>query len=78
MGSDYGTMIVIVSVITLVILLLLFVRDNYWNKAWGQVAKPVTLQEVFRDWIVYALMFSSLSLVLRALLCVVCSHCVSC
>ncbi|MGZ8383954.1 MAG: hypothetical protein ACXWWE_08100, partial [Nitrospira sp.] len=55
MGSDYGTMIVMVSVITLVILLLLFVRDNYWNKAWGQVAKPLTLQEVFRDWIAYVL-----------------------
>ncbi|MBI4000246.1 MAG: hypothetical protein HY348_00480 [Nitrospira defluvii] len=71
-------MIVVVSVITLVILLLLFVRDNYWNKAWEQVAKPLTLQEVFRDWIAYVLIFSTLSLLLRALLCVVCSHCESC
>ncbi len=78
MGSYYGTMIVIVSVITFVILSLLFVRDNYWNKTWGQVAKPVTLQEVFRDWIAYVLMFTTHSLVLRALLCVVCSHCESC
>jgi hypothetical protein len=77
MGPDYGVMMVIVSAITLITLLLLFVRNNYW-KAEGQLAKPVTLQEVLRDFVAYVLMFTSLSFVLRALLCLVCSSCESC
>ncbi len=47
MGSGYGTMIVVVSVITLVILFLLFVRDNYWNKAWGQSPSRLRFKKCF-------------------------------
>ena len=78
MNLEYGRMTAIVSVITLAVLLLLFIRDRFASKGWGQLAKPLTLQEVFRDWIAYVLIFTTLSLMLRALLCLMCSHCESC
>lgn len=78
MSSDYAVMIGIVSVITLVPLLLLFARDNRWSKTWSRLAKPVTLREVLRDWVGYVFIFATFSLVLRWLLCWLCSYCEAC
>ncbi len=78
MSSDYAILVGTVSVLALITLLLLFARDKWWNKTWPWLAKPVTLREVLRDWAAYVLIFTTLSLVLRALLCLVCAHCESC
>ncbi|MCC2642952.1 MAG: hypothetical protein K0S45_3365 [Nitrospira sp.] len=78
MSSNYAVMIGMVSVITLVPLLLLFARDKRENQMWSGLAKPVTLREVFRDWIAYVLIFTILLLTLRGLLCLLCSYCESC
>lgn len=78
MDSDYVIMMVVVSLIMLVTLLLVFARDNWWNKPWHQLTKSVTLREVFRDWVAYVLIFIALSLMVRGVLCLACSHCKAC
>ena len=78
MSSDYAIMIGVVSVIMLIPLLLLFARDKWWNTRWSKLANPVTIREVFRDWVAYVLIFTTLSLVLRGLLCLMCSYCEPC
>jgi hypothetical protein len=78
MSSDYAIMIGVVSVILLVPLLLVFARDKWWNKTWYPFAKSVTFREVLRDWVGYVLIFTMFSLVLRWLLCLVCSYCEPC
>ncbi len=78
MDPDYVIMIVAVSLIMLVMLFIIFARDNWWKKPWHHITKPVTLREVFRDWIAYVLIFIALSLIVRGVLCQACSYCQPC
>ena len=77
MESDYGILVLIVSGITFLLLLVVFLWEN-WGPEWGTWARPVSFWEVFRDWIAYVLVFVMLLLLLRGLLCLVCSQCHSC
>ena len=76
--SGYNLLVMIVSGITLLLLLGVFVWENYGSVEWGTWIKPVSLWEVFRDWTAYVLIFVMLLIVLRGLLCLLCSQCQSC
>jgi hypothetical protein len=78
MDSDFVIMMVVVSLIMLAIQCVVFAWDNWGDKSWHGLTRPIRLTEVFRDWIAYVVMFTLLSVLLRSVFCLACSYCERC
>lgn len=78
MDSDFALMMVVVSLVMLATQCVVFVWDNRVDKSWHGLTKPITLMEVFRDWFLYVVTLTVLSLLLRGVFCLACSYCQHC
>lgn len=75
MDWDYFRIFGIVGFLALVIQLLVFVRENWFNKTWQGLMVPVTLRQVLTEWATYMLVFIVALMLLRGVLHLTCSIC---
>jgi hypothetical protein len=68
-------MLGIVGFLGLVIQLLVFVWENWFNTTWRSLVVPVTLRQVLTEWATYMLLFIVVSMLLRGVLHLTCSIC---
>lgn len=75
MDWDYFRTVGIVGLLALVIQLLVFVWENWFNTTWRGLRAPVTLRQVLTEWAIYMLIFIVVSMLLRGVFQLTCSFC---
>ncbi len=75
MNWGYFRIFAIVGFLALVIQLLVFVWENWFNTTWQGLVVPVTLRQVLTEWATYMLLFIVASMLLRGVLHLICSIC---
>jgi hypothetical protein len=59
----------LIALLSLVILVGGYIAENWFS---SELRKPMTLSEVFRDWLIFMLLFSSLAALLNQALGLAC------
>ncbi len=62
----------LIALLSLVILLGGYIAENWFSSKWSAYSKPMTLGEMFRDWLVFMLLFSGLEALLNQALRLAC------
>lgn len=75
MDWDFFSTLGIFGVLGLLVQLLAFVHENWFNTAWRNLVVPVTLKQVLTEWATYMLLFTVASMLLRGALHLTCSIC---
>lgn len=75
MDWGYFRIFAIVGFLALVIQLLVFVWENWFNTTWQGLMVPVTLRQVLTEWATYMVVFIVASILLRGVLHLTCSIC---
>ncbi|MBU6481539.1 MAG: hypothetical protein KGS09_13455 [Nitrospirae bacterium] len=75
MNWDYFRTLGIVGFLALVIQLLVFVREKWFNATWRGLMVPVTLRQVLLEWATYILIFVVVWMALRGVFQLTCSIC---
>ena len=63
----------LIALLSLVILLGGYIGENWFgSNKWSGYSKPMTLSEMFRDWLIFMLLFSGLATLLDTALRLAC------
>lgn len=70
----YMGLLELIGTLSLIVLLNLYLFEKWFGPTWPGLSKPVILLHVFRDWLVYMLLFTGLVTLLEGILKLACSH----
>jgi hypothetical protein len=57
-------MLALVGTLSLIVLLGVYISENWFSPTWKGGSKPISFIEVLRDWLLYMLLFSGLTVLL--------------
>lgn len=65
-------MLALVGTLSLIVLLGVYISENWFSPTWQGLSKPISLIEVLREWLLYMLLFSGLTALLDKALHLAC------
>lgn len=69
---DFWTLLAMIATLTLIVLVSIYVSEQRHNPTWGDLRKPMSLVELFQEWIIFVVMFGGLSAFLHGALRLAC------
>lgn len=69
---DFWTLLGLIATLTFIVLVGIYVSEQWHNPTWGDLRKPMSLGEVFREWLIFVMLFGGLSAVLHGALRLAC------
>ena len=66
-------MVGLIRGLSLMILMVLYIADRWVSATWQGLIEPVSLSEVLREWLLYTLLFGSVTVLLQKILDLACS-----
>jgi hypothetical protein len=62
------SMLGLVATLSLIVLLGVYISENWVSPTWQGLSKPISLVEVLREWLIYMVVFSGLAALLDEVL----------
>ncbi len=72
MAWDHVSIIWQIGGLSLMILLAVYISEKVFRPTWPGLSKPITLTDVLRDWLLYMVMFISLTVLLEKIVSLAC------
>lgn len=69
---DFWSLLGLIANLTFIVLVGVYVSEQRHNPAWGDLRKPMSVRELFREWIIFVMVFSGLSALLYGALRLAC------
>jgi hypothetical protein len=68
---DFWTLLGLIATLTFIVLVGIYVSELHHNSTWD-LRKPMSLGELFREWIIFVVLFGGLSALLHGALLLAC------
>lgn len=69
---DFWTLLGLIATLTFIIFVGLYLSEQWFKPARDGMKKPISLGEVFREWVMYVVLFGGLSALLHIALGLAC------
>ena len=69
---DFWTLFGLIAMLTFIVLVGIYESERRHRRPWNDLGKPMSLGELFREWVTYVALFGGLSILLHGALRLAC------